>query len=262
MAVLMKSRQQIDHLRAAGRIVAETYETLRPHVVPGATTAELDAIAERYIRSQGALPVYKGYGAMRDRKGRLLRPPFPATICVAINDVICHGIPTPKHQLEEGDIIGVDIGATYHGWVGDSCVTFAVGTVDDASRRLLDAALRALELGIQAALPGKHLGDVGAVIQRYAEGEGFSVVREYGGHGVGRSLHEDPFVQHCGDPHTGLLIEPGMVFTVEPMLNAGGPETRLAPDRWAVVTADGSRSAQFEHTLAITDDGPEILTLP
>jgi methionyl aminopeptidase len=258
----MKTRQQVDGLRAAGRIVAETYETLRPHVVPGVTTAELDAIAERYIRGQGAIPVYKGYGGLRDRKGKLVRAPFPATICASVNEVICHGIPSPKQRLEEGDIIGIDIGATYHGWVGDSCVTFAVGTLDDESRRLMEAAYHAMELGIEAAQPGKRLGDVGAAIQGYAEERGFSVVREYGGHGVGRALHEDPFVQHWGDAHTGLRIEPGMVFTIEPMLNAGGPQTALASDRWTVTTADGSRSAQFEHTIAITEDGVEILTLP
>jgi methionyl aminopeptidase len=258
----MKTRQQIDGLRAAGRIVAETYETLRPHVVPGITTGELDAIAERYIRSQSALPVYKGYGAMRDRRGKLVRPPFPATICVAVNDVICHGIPNPKQVLREGDIIGIDIGAAYKGWVGDSCVTFTVGKVDRESQKLVDTAYRAMELGLAQALPGRRLGDIGAAIQKYAEEQGFSVVREYGGHGVGHSLHEDPFVPHYGDPHTGLRLEPGMVFTVEPMLNTGGPQTRLGPDQWAVSTADGSCSAQFEHTVAITEDGQEILTLP
>jgi methionyl aminopeptidase len=262
MTVLKKTRQQIDSLRAAGRIVAETYETLRPNVVPGITTGELDAIAERYIRSQGALPLYKGYGGMRDRRGNLLRPPFPATICVAVNDVICHGIPSPKEVLKDGDIIGIDIGATYHGWVGDSCVTFAVGTVDAKTQKLLDTARRAMEIGIEHALPGHRLGEIGAAIQRYAESEGFAVVREYGGHGVGRSLHEDPFVAHAADAHEGMRMEPGMVFTVEPMLNAGGADTRLASDHWRVETADGSRSAQFEHTLAITDDGHEILTLP
>ena len=262
MTVLMKTRQQIEHLRAAGRIVAETYETLRPHVVPGVSTAELDDIAERYIRSQGALPVYKGFGGMRDRKGKLVRPPFPATICVAVNNVICHGIPSPREVLAEGDIIGIDIGATYHGWVGDSCVTFAVGTVDAQTRELLDVAHRAMEVGIEQALPGRRFGEIGAAIQRYAESEGFSVVREYGGHGVGRSLHEDPFVSHAGDGQQGPRITPGMVFTIEPMINEGMPETRLGPDHWAVFTADGSRSAQFEHTLGMTEDGHEILTLP
>lgn len=262
MAVLLKSAQQVAHLREAGRVVAETYEALAPHVVPGVSTAELDAIAERFIRSRGALPVYKGYGGMRDRRGKLTRPAFPATICVAVNEVICHGIPSPKQILQDGDIIGIDIGVTYRGWVGDSCQTFAVGTIDAATRRLLEAAKRGMELGIAQALPGKRLGDIGAAIQSYAEAQGFSAVREYGGHGVGRSLHEDPFVPHVGEPRTGLLIAPGMVFTVEPMINAGRSETRLEADRWTVVTADGKRSAQFEHTLAITEDGAEILTLP
>lgn len=262
MPVLLKSRPQIDRLRAAGRIVADTYEVLRPHVVPGVTTAELDAIAEKYIRSQGAMPTYKGYGAYTDRAGRLVRSAFPATICASVNEVICHGIPSRKQVLEEGDIIGIDIGASYRGWVGDSCRTFGVGTLSPQAEHLVAAAKRALEVGIEQVRPGKSLGDVGAAIQAYAEGEGFSVVREYGGHGVGRSLHEDPFVQHYGEPHTGHPIEPGMVFTIEPMLNAGGAETRLLGDRWTVVTADGSLSAQFEHTMAATDDGVEILTLP
>ena len=263
MAVLMKTRQQVDGLRAAGRIVAETYETLRPHVVPGVTTAELDAIAERYIRGQGAIPVYKGYGGLRDRKGKLVRAPFPATICASVNEVICHGIPSTRERLNEGDIIGVDIGVLYRGWCGDACQTFAVGDIDKESRRLMDAAYRCMELGIEQAQPGKRLGDIGAAIQRYAEGQGFSVVRELTGHGVGRSLHEaEPAVFHFGNPGTGMKLVPGMVFTIEPMINIGKPGIRVMPDQWTIRTADGSRSAQFEHTLAITEDGHELLTLP
>jgi methionyl aminopeptidase len=261
MAVLLKSRQDIEHLRAAGRIVAETYEVLRPHVVPGVTTAELDRIAEEFIRSQGALPVYQGYGAATDRQGRLVRPGFPGTICVAVNDTICHGIPTSRQVLREGDIIGVDIGVRYRGWIGDSCTTYAVGQVDAETQRLLDVARRCLELGIEQAQPGNYLGDIGAAIQTYCEAQGFSTVREYVGHGVGRSLHEDPIVPHHGRPGTGLQLRPGMVFTIEPMINAGGPETRLLSDQWTVCTADGKRSAQFEHTLAITEHGPELLTV-
>ena len=262
MAVILKSRQEIAQLREAGRIVAETYEVLRPYVVPGTTTEELDKIAEDYIRSKGAIPAYKGYGARPARNGQPAIPAFPATICVAINDVICHGIPSSRQVLHEGDIIGIDIGVFYKSWVGDSCVTFAVGAIDSESQRLMEVAQRCLQLGIEQARPNKQLGDIGAAIQAYAESQGFSTVREYVGHGVGRSLHEDPQVPHYGHAGTGLRLRPGMVFTIEPMINAGGYQTRVLADKWTVCTADGSRSAQFEHTLAITDGAPELLTLP
>jgi methionyl aminopeptidase len=261
VAILLKSADQIAKLREAGRIVAETYEVLRPHVVPGVTTAELDRIAEEYIRGKGAIPIYKGYGGYPAQRGQPGRKPFPATICVAVNDVICHGMPSPREVLNEGDIIGVDIGVIYRGWVGDSCVTYAVGQIDAGSQKLVDAARHALELGIEQAQPGKRLGDIGAAIQTYAEGDGYGVVREYVGHGVGRDLHEDPNVLHHGKPGTGVELRPGMVFTIEPMLNAGRGATRLMPDQWTVKTADGSRSAQFEHTLAVTENGPELLTV-
>jgi methionyl aminopeptidase len=261
MAITLKTAQQVALLRDAGRIVAETYEELRPHVVPGVTTAELDRIAEAAIRSRGALPMYKGHGALSDRRGRTVRPPFPATICVAVNDVICHGIPSTRQELREGDIIGIDIGARYKGWIGDSCRTFAVGAVDKDSQRLMDVALRSMEVGIEQARPGNHLGDIGAAIQTYAEAQGFSTVRELGGHGVGRELWEEPFVQHFGVAGTGVAIVPGMVFTIEPMINAGGPQIRQLPDHWAIATADGKRSAQYEHSLVITEDGCDLLTV-
>ncbi len=258
--VILKSRQEIAQLRKAGRLVAETYEVLRPHLVPGVTTAEIDKIAEDYVRSKGAIPSYKGYGALPAAKGRPAIPPFPATICTAINDVICHGIPSPKERLHNGDIVGIDIGVHYNGWVGDSCVTFPIGSIDRESQRLLDVAKRCMELGIEQARPGKHLGDIGAAIQEYCEAQGFSTVREYTGHGVGRSLHEEPYVFHYGQKGTGMRLQPGMVFTIEPMINAGRAETRVRSDRWTVCTADGKRSAQFEHTVAITYGAPEILT--
>ncbi len=261
MAVTTKSRQQIAQMRAAGRIVAETYEVLRPHVVAGVSTAELDRIAEEFIRGKGAKPMYKGYGGVTARRGRPGRPAFPATICSAVNDVICHGIPSEAERLREGDIIGVDIGVVLDGWVGDACVTYPIGAIDAESQRLVDAARRCLEIGIELARPGKRLGDIGAAIQAYAEGLGFSVVREYHGHGIGRALWEEPSVPHHGSPGTGLKLQPGMVFTIEPMINLGEAETQLMDDQWTVRTADGSRSAQFEHTLAITDGAPEILTL-
>ena len=257
MSIELKTREQIAIMREAGRIVAEVYEVLRPHVVPGATTLDLDRMAEEYIRKRGALPVYKGYVPA----GGHGVPPFPGTICASVNEVICHGIPSQKARLKEGDIIGVDIGVKFQGWCGDSCMTYAVGGIDSVSQRLMDVTKRSLELAIEQAQPDSHLGDIGFTIQRHVEANGFSVVREYTGHGLGRNLHEAPTVLHHGQRGKGLKIRSGMVFTIEPMVNVGRPETRLMADHWAVRTADGSRSAQFEHSLAITDNGPEILTL-
>jgi methionyl aminopeptidase len=262
MAVILKSRQEIGYLREAGRLVAETFEVLRPYVVPGVSTAELDKIAEDFLLSRGGKPIYKGYGARPARGGQPAVPPFPATICASVNDVICHGIPSRDQKLREGDIIGVDIGVIYKGWVGDSCVTYAVGKLSEEAQKLMDVTKKCMELGIDQARANRRLGDIGAAIQTYAESHGFSVVRELVGHGVGRSLHEDPQVPHYGKPNTGERLRPGMVFTVEPMINAGGYETKTLPDRWTICTKDGSLSAQFEHTLAITDGAPEILTLP
>jgi methionyl aminopeptidase len=258
--VILKSPRHLAGLRDAGQLVAETYEVLREHIVPGVSTAELDRLAEAHIAKHGAIPVYKGYNALPASRNRPARPAFPAAICVAINDVICHGIPSEQQRLQDGDIIGIDIGVIYKGWVGDSCVTFPVGRVNPQSQRLLDTTQRCLALGIEQCRPGNHLGDVGAAIQRHAERQGFSVVYEYVGHGVGRMLHEEPNVLHVGKPRTGLELRPGMVFTIEPMINAGKAETRLMSDGWTVRTADGKRSAQFEHAIAITENGPEILT--
>jgi len=261
MAVMLKSRQEVAYLREAGRVVAETYEALRPHVQPGTSTAELDRIAEDFVRGKGAIPVYKGYGTKPAKNGHPATPPFPATICVAVNDVICHGIPSSDEILREGDIIGIDIGVRYKGWIGDSCVTFPVGTIDAESQHLLDATKHCLELGIEQARAGKHLGDIGNAIQSYAASQGFSTVYELCGHGVGKSLHEDPAYVHIGRPGTGIRLRPGMVFTIEPMINAGKPEIHVLADQWTVRTTDGSRSAQYEHSLAITDGEPELLTV-
>jgi methionyl aminopeptidase len=250
MAILLRSRRQIAKMREAGRLVAQTFEHLRPHVRPGVTMRELDRIAEQFIRKHGATPAYKGYRG------------FPATICVAPNNVICHGIPdnTPLH---EGDIVGVDIGAKLDGWFGDSCVTYPVGAIGPEAARLLQVAEESMWRGIRAARANGRLGDVGAAIQSYAEANSYSVVREWSGHGVGERLHEEPSVPHYGKAGSGMRLRPGFIFTIEPMINAGGYETVLDKrDGWTVRTADGSLSAQFEHTVVITEeDGPEILTL-
>lgn len=261
MAVILKSRQEIAGLREAGRLVAATYDVLRPYVVAGTSTAELDKIAEDYIRSRGAKPIYKGYGARPARNGQPAVPPFPGTICASVNDVICHGIPSAEQRLCEGDLIGIDIGVLYKGWVGDACVTFPVGKLSTQAQLLMDVAKQCMELGIEQARVNKQLGDIGAAIQSHAEAHGFSVVRDLVGHGVGRSLHEDPQVLHYGKAGTGTRLRLGMVFTIEPMINAGAYATKTLPDQWTICTKDGSLSAQFEHTLAITDGAPEILTL-
>lgn len=260
MAVLLKSRKEIDMLRDAGRLVAQTFEVLRPYVKPGVSTGELDKIAEDYIRGKGAIPAYVGYGGHPGGHGRPAIPPFPGTICASVNEVVCHGIPSDKQVLKDGDIIGVDIGVILKGWYGDSCMSYPVGNIDEESQRLLDVTKRAMDLGIDQARDGNRLGDIGNAIQTYAEANGFSVVRDLVGHGVGRSLHEDPNVLHFGRPHTGLRIHKNMVFTVEPMINVGAYAVRTLSDHWTVVTADGKRTAQYEHTLAVTDGAPEILS--
>ncbi|MEI6778871.1 MAG: type I methionyl aminopeptidase [Chloroflexales bacterium] len=257
MAITLKSAKQIELLRDAGQLVRATFDVLRPHVRVGVTTAELDAIAEEFIRSRGADPVYKGY-VPPGRRGAM--PPFPATICASVNDVICHGIPSKKERLRQGDVIGVDIGLRLNGWIGDACETFPVGDVDDETQRLLDVTKACLNLGIEQAHVGNTLRPVGAVIQQYAEANGFSVVREYTGHGLGRNLHEDPTVIHYDDPLNTRKILAGMIFTIEPMVNAGSALTKVDRDGWTVRTGDGRRSVQFEHTLAITADGPIVLT--
>ena len=220
MPVTLKNRHQIDKMRDAGRLVAHTFQIIEEHLKPGVTTLELDQTAEEYIRKHGATPTYKGY-----RGSSSGYPPFPGTICASVNEVICHGIPSDQ-RLREGDIISVDIGVKLDGWQGDSCATFAVGKIDTRSQQLMDATREALMTAIEVSGPGKRLGDIGATIQRMVEPRGFSVVREYTGHGIGR------------------------------------PETELQSDGWTVLTADRSRSAQFEHTIAITDSGVEILSAP
>lgn len=240
-------------MRRAGSLVAATFQVLESHVQPGVSVQELDQVAESFIRSRGAIPAYIGYGPHDN--------PFPATICASVNEVICHGIPGPR-RLREGDIIGVDIGVKMGGVYGDACYTFAVGNVAPGVRKLVDTARDCLDAGLAAVKPGARMGDIGEAIQKLAEGRGFGVVREYTGHGIGKNLHEEPTVYHHGKAGTGLLLQPGMVFTIEPMINLGRCETKLLPDGWTVVTADGKPSAQFEHTLVVTPSGYDILTLP
>lgn len=247
MSIELKRPEQIERIRDAGRIVAETLELMRQAVRPGITTQELDEIAERNIRRHGAQPSFKRYRG------------FPATICVAVNDVVVHGIPGPL-ELREGDIVSIDIGARYRGFHGDACITVPVGRVSAEAQRLLEVCEESLGVGIAAAQPGNHLTDISNAIQRFVESQGFSVVRDLYGHGIGRSLHEEPMLPHYGPAGHGPVLKPGLVLTIEPMIAAGKPATRTLADEWTVVTRDGSLAAQFEHTIAVTEEGPEILT--
>ena len=247
--IQLKSSREIEIMAHGGRILAETVEMLRDAVRPGVTTAQLDEIAESFIRShEGATPAFKGlYG-------------FPGSVCASINNEIVHGIPSRRRTLQEGDIISLDVGVRYQGFYTDSATTVAVGEVPPESRRLLEVTQAALAAGIEAAQPGNHLGDIGAAVQGVVEGAGFSVVKDLVGHGIGVEFHEKPQVPNYGKAKRGMKLAAGLTIAIEPMVNAGSPETREMPDRWTIVTADGSRSAHFEHTVAITDQGPRILT--
>jgi methionyl aminopeptidase len=246
--IVLKSPVEIEMMREAGRVTAVALRLVGEAVRPGITTGELDAIAEEYIRSQGAKPAFLGYHG------------FPATLCTSVNEQVVHGIPG-KRILNEGDILSVDCGAVVDGFFGDSAMTFPVGMVSAEARALMDATQTSLEAGIAKMRPNMRLYDIGAAVQQVAEAAGFSVVREYVGHGIGRAMHEDPQVPNFGQAGRGAQLKPGMVFAVEPMVNAGGFEVRSLDDGWTVVTADGSLSAHFEHTIAVTEDGPVILTV-
>lgn len=247
--VQLKSAREIETMAAGGRILAATHEEMRKAVRPGVSTADLDRIAEEFIRSHdGAVPSFKGlYG-------------FPASICASVNDEIVHGIPSPRRVLRAGDIISVDIGVYYGGMHTDSARTYAVGEVDPETARLLEVTEAALEDGIAQARPGNHVGDIGAAIEARVVRGGFVVVRDLVGHGVGQSMHEEPQVPNHGKPKRGPKLATGLTIAIEPMVNAGRAETRTLPDKWTVVTIDGSRSAHFEHTVAITENGPRVLT--
>jgi len=235
-------------MREAGRITARALRVVGEAVRPGVTTMELDALAEDVIRGEGARPAFKGYHG------------FPATLCTSVDEEVVHGIPR-RRVLREGQILSVDCGAIVDGYYGDSAMTFPVGAVSDDVRRLMEATQAALFAGIEQCHVGLRLHDISAAVQAVAEGRGFSVVREYVGHGIGMAMHEDPQVPNYGKAGTGILLKQGMVFAIEPMVNAGGAEVRSLKDGWTVVTADGRPSAHFEHTVAITAEGPRVLTL-
>jgi len=245
--IILKSKSEIEKMAMACHIVAEVLQDLVRVVRPGLTTLELDALAERSIHTRGGVPAFKGYRG------------FPNTLCVALNEQVVHGIPS-KRRLRAGDIIGLDLGAKWEGYYGDAAVTVPVGQIPSNTECLLTTAREGLDVGIKEVSPGKHLSDVSHAIQRYAETRGYSVVRAFVGHGVGTALHEEPQVPNFGPPGRGPRLKAGMVLAIEPMVNIGGADVEILDDGWTVVTADGQLSAHFEHTVAITDEGPQILT--
>jgi methionyl aminopeptidase len=249
MHVTFKTPEEQDGMRTAGRLAADVLDMIGPHVVPGVTTDDLNTICQRYIEDvQQAIPAPLNYRG------------FPKSICTSVNHVVCHGIPGDK-RLKQGDIVNIDVTVIKDGWHGDTSRMYAVGKIAPAAQRLIDLTKEAMWIGIRAIRPGLKLGDLGFAIQQFAEANHFSVVREYCGHGIGRIFHEDPQVLHYGEPGTGFELAPGMTFTVEPMINAGKRHVRLLPDGWTVITRDHSLSAQWEHTVLVTDTGYEVLTL-
>lgn len=246
--IVVKTRAQVDKMRQAGILVAQTLDLMERLAKPGVRTIELDAAAEEFILSRGAVPAFKGYMG------------YPATLCVSIDDEVVHGIPGER-QLLDGQIVSVDVGVSCDGWYGDAARTLCIGEVSAEAKRLLDVTKEALKRGIAQAKAGNRLGDISAAVQTYAEQHGYSVVRELVGHGIGQRMHEEPQVPNFGRANTGPELKAGMVLAIEPMLNVGGCEVSFDSDKWTVRTADGSLSAHFEHTVAITESGPEILTV-
>jgi len=244
-----KSAEDLAKMRKAGKVVAEMHARIREAVRPGVTTADLDRIGREVIDRNGARSNFLGYHG------------FPAVICTSPNDMIVHGIPSERVVLEEGDIISIDCGAIVQGWHGDAAFTMGVGSISPEAEKLLRVGEESLWAGIRAMVDGGRLSDIGHAVQTVAEGAGFSVVREYVGHGIGTAMHEKPDVPNYGDPGRGPKLRPGMTLAVEPMVNVGSPETVTLDDGWSVVTADGSLSAHFEHTICVTDDGPEVFTI-
>jgi methionyl aminopeptidase len=251
--IYIKTQKEIDFIRESCRIVAETLRLVKSNVKVGATTYELDRIAEDYIKSNNAIPAFKGYS-----QGGL--PGFPGSVCTSINDAVVHGIPG-QVRLEEGDIISLDIGVLKNNYYGDAAITVAVGKISDEKKMLMEVTEKSLQLGIEQAKNGNRVHDISAAVQDYVEQNGFSIVRDLCGHGVGKFLHEDPAVPNFGKRGTGSKLKRGMTIAIEPMVNAGGYEVITSPDGWTVITADGSPSAHFEHTILILDNSPEILTV-
>lgn len=245
--IILKSDRELGYLRDAGKIVAKTLEEIRKAVQPGITTIELDRVAERFIKSCGAIPAFKGYHG------------FSGNICASINEQVVHGIPGSR-KLKNGDTISIDVGAVINGYYGDAAITLPVGEIDAEVQQLLDVTEQSLYKGIEQAVLGNRLGDISHAVQKHSEAYGYGVVRDFVGHGIGRSMHEDPQIPNYGLPGRGPRLKTGMTLAIEPMINMGTYEVRTLNDGWTVVTADGSRSAHFEHTIAITPDGPEILT--
>ena len=245
--IIGKSKKEIEKMRAAGRLVGQVLQELRTLAQPGVATIEIDRAAEKMIRDGGALPTFKGYHG------------FPYSICASVNEQVVHGFPS-DYELKDGDLFSIDCGATLDGFVGDTATTVPVGTVSDERLELVRVTEECLDRAIEQCRPGKHLGDIGAAVQQHAEAHGYSVVRDYVGHGIGRRMHEDPQIPNYGRPGQGPKIKAGYVFAVEPMINLGTQYTKVLADGWTVVTLDGMPSAHTEHTIAITEEGPEVLT--
>jgi methionyl aminopeptidase len=246
--IIGKSQKEIDKMRAAGQLVGRVLQALRHMVAPGMTTMEVNDAAEKMIRDGGALPTFKGYNG------------FPYSICASVNEQVVHGFPS-DYELSEGDIFSIDVGVTLGGFVGDTAATIPVGKTSEDRLKLIRITEECLQLAIEQCWPGKHLGDIGWAVQSHAENHGYSVVRDYVGHGIGRRMHEDPQIPNYGKPGKGIKIRKGYVFAIEPMINMGSLHTKTLKDGWTVVTVDGQPSAHVEHTIAITDEGPEVLTL-
>lgn len=247
LVIHLKTKEEIELLRKSNRLVAKLLDRLRKMVRPGITTAELDRAAEEFILKNGGIPTFKGYAG------------YPACICTSVNNEVVHSIPGNRVLLE-GDIISIDAGIKLNGFCGDSTITVPVGNISKEAQKLIRVTAKALEVGIAAAVPGKRIGDIGHAIQTYVEGQGFSIVRDFVGHGIGREMHEEPQVPHFGRPATGPLIQEGMVIAIEPMVNAGTHRLRVLADGWTAVTTDDKWSAQFEHSVAITAKGPDVLS--
>jgi methionyl aminopeptidase len=246
--IILKTRREIEIMRKAGRLVAESHELVRRHIKPGVTTKELDRLVEEFLRSRNAIPTFKGYNG------------FPFAICASVNEEVVHGFPSER-ELKEGDIVSVDIGATFEGYVGDGAKTYLVGDVDEEKKHLVEATRQSFYEGIKFARTSYRLSDISHAIQAYAESQGLSVVRDFVGHGVGKHMHEEPQVPNFGKPGKGPRLQEGMVLAIEPMINAGTYNVRVLENNWTVVTADGKPSAHYEHTVAITDGEPELLTI-